>query len=303
MGKKNLILFGVLVLLLIATYIYQGPYNDWRENKEEGNILAGATVEEVDKMEIRKNATTTISLAKDEKGWKLADSKEFYVQESVNKELNDALRGLKKSEAEEISSKADRKEEFGTGDSGVRLTLYSGDEKVEELIVGDRGVSFESSYISFPGKQETYSIESGIAGLTSKEQWGDPIIFDADKESINKVRLQYPDNEFTIEKQEEGWRGTSPYEFNVSEEKMDKVLNVMTNLVASDIPEQDFEGTGLEKHLIIAEASGDKIDNTLMVGEANDDGLYYAKKAKSDNIYLITEEQRNVLKTTIEDLR
>jgi hypothetical protein len=51
------------------------------------------------------------------------------------------------------------------------------------------------------------------------------------------------------------------------------------------------------------EASGEEENNTLMVGEADQEGLYYAKKAKSDNIYLITEEQRNILKTTVEDLR
>jgi hypothetical protein len=303
MSKKNAILFGVLVLLLAAAFIYQGPYNDWRDNKGEGDILAETEVEDVDGLEMEKSATTTISLAKDEGGWKLADSKEFYVPEEVNEELNNALTALKENEAEEVSANADRKSEFNTGENGTGLVLYVGEEKAAELIVGDKGNEAGSSYVSYPEGEETYLIESAIAELVQREQWGDPNVFSSDKEDINRVRFQYPEDEFIVEKQDGEWAGVSPYAFNVAEEKMDEVLNVMAGLTAADIPEQTFEGTGLEKHLIIIEASGEEMTNTLMVGEANDEGLYYAKKGKSDNIYLITEEQRDVLKTSIEDLR
>ncbi|MFW5888683.1 MAG: DUF4340 domain-containing protein [Patescibacteria group bacterium] len=303
MSKKNSILLGVLALLLIAVYIYQGPYSDRRDNKG-GDVLASTAVEDLDGLEIEKNATTTVSLAKDEKGWKLADSKEFYIKEGVNEELNDALRNLKEGSVEEVSSSPNRRGEFGTDDSGVKLTLYSGEEKVKELIVGDSGPGIESSYISYPEEWKTYSVGSGISGLVQREQWGDPEIFNTDKEKITNIRFQYPDSEFTIEKRDEGWRAVdSPYSSNISQDKVEEVLNVMTDLIAAGIPEQTFEGTGLDKHLIIVEASGEEENNTLMVGEADEEGLYYAKKAKSDNIYLITEEQRNILKTTVEDLR
>ena len=122
--------------------------------------------------------------------------------------------------------------------------------------------------------------------------------------------MQYPDREFAIEKVKNGdkeeWQGTLPYKFKVSEEKINKILNIMTSLRATRIPEQKFEGTGLEKHLIIVEASGDDVDSVLMVGDTYKDGeeeLYYAKRGDSDNIYLITKEQRDELDKTIRDLR
>ena len=43
--------------------------------------------------------------------------------------------------------------------------------------------------------------------------------------------------------------------------------------------------------------------NTLMVGDDNGEGLYFAKRGDSDNIYLISEEQRDVLDQTIRSLR
>jgi hypothetical protein len=40
-----------------------------------------------------------------------------------------------------------------------------------------------------------------------------------------------------------------------------------------------------------------------MIGEANEDGLYYAKKAKSDNIYLVASEVKDTLEKTIAQLQ
>ncbi|MBU4026105.1 DUF4340 domain-containing protein, partial [Patescibacteria group bacterium] len=118
------------------------------------------------------------------------------------------------------------------------------------------------------------------------------------------------------EKLEYEWEGISPYEFSVDENKIDEILNIMSNLIAAKIPEQTFDGTGLEKNLIIAQATGEGIDNILMVGGALQNGstalrdyganaeeeLYYAKKGDSDNIYLITKEQRDELDKNIKDL-
>ena len=79
----------------------------------------------------------------------------------------------------------------------------------------------------------------------------------------------------------------------------------MSNLTAISIPEQTFDNTGLEKNNIIVEATGEGINNTIMVGDAEDDeeSRYYIKRGDSDNIYLITKEQRDALDNQIWDLQ
>jgi len=76
----------------------------------------------------------------------------------------------------------------------------------------------------------------------------------------------------------------------------------MSNLTAEKIPAQDFTGTGLEKNLIIVEAAGKEINNTLMIGSANDDDLYYAKTGDNDNIYLITKNEREKIYKKVADV-
>ncbi len=68
-----------------------------------------------------------------------------------------------------------------------------------------------------------------------------------------------------------------PNNFSVSTDKIDPILSIMSDLTAVKIPEQTFNNTGLEKHLIIIQATGEGIDNTLMVGTADKDNNYFAK--------------------------
>ena len=126
---------------------------------------------------------------------------------------------------------------------------------------------------------------------------------------MTKLRLQYPKQQLVIEKDNEEWKGVEPYSFKTSKEKIEKILKVMTNLQAVEIPVQSFEGTGLEKNDLIIQITGENgLDNTLMVGDeyVNEETgvkLYYAKKGDSDNIYLISEEEKDKLVTTIVGLR
>ena len=306
MSRKNLFLLGVLVVLIAAAYIYQGPYQDWKEGQGEGNnVVAGVEVEQIESITFQKaNATTTVAaLQQDDQGWKLADSKEFYIKDSSEKDLEQALQDLSENTWEVVSTNAENKEEFHTGTSSTHMEISLDGEETITLAVGKTGPDLQSSYISVPDSSRTYLVDSEISSLAQKEQWGDPVVFDTDKENITELRFQYPDNEFVVRKENGEWRGTSPYNFQVSQDKIEEVVDIMADLTAADIPAQEFEGTGLSQHLIIVEASGEEVNNTLMVGESNDQGAYYAKKGKSDNIYLITEQQRDTLKTSIEELR
>ena len=86
----------------------------------------------------------------------------------------------------------------------------------------------------------------------------------------------------------------------------------MSNLSSAEIPEQTFEGTGLENHEMIVQATGEELDHVLMIGgmkqlenedDEEEEKLYYAKKGDSDNIYLIREDQKDELQKQIWQLR
>lgn len=288
--------------MIVAAYVFEGPLKKWQTNLgKPDNFLAKINLDKIEKIEINNNGEIS-TLLKDGDRWKVDGTKDFFVSQEAKNNLENNLRELSSAGIELISTNKEKKKEFNTNENGVSVKITQDGEEID-FIIGKPGSDYQSTYISRSDLANTYSVKINLLGLAGNMDWRDKTIFSSDKEKISKVRFQHPSREFSIEKIGDNWEGTKPYKFGVSKEKIQKILNLMSNLKAVSIPEQNFAGTDLEKNLIIVQVSGDGVDNTIMIGRNNGEGLYYAKKGNSDNIYLITEEQRNELDKQIWQLR
>jgi hypothetical protein len=294
MNKKTLILGIVLIALVALAYAYQGPLKTWQNNLgKPKNILAAIKIDSVDKIEII-NQGETVTLTKQNQKWKYGGSKDFYADDSVIAKAFSELKIAAESQLELISQARERKSEFKTDSSGVEIKIYQANKVAADFIIGESLSDYASAYISLPDSAATYGVKADLSGAFNPLDWRDFTIFSSAKEKINKIRFQYPNREFTVELKDGKWSGILPDKFAVNEKKIEPVLNFMSGLKAAEIPAQVFSNTGLDKHLIIIEATGEGIDNVLMIGLASAD-LYYAKRGDSDNIYLISKAERDEL--------
>ncbi|HOZ56257.1 MAG: hypothetical protein BWY51_00081 [Parcubacteria group bacterium ADurb.Bin316] len=304
MSKKNFFLIIALVLLIGLAYIYQGPYKNWQERRAQPkNFLAGINVEKINKIEVIKDGEATILLASGSK-WKIDGTKDFYVSDSNANSLISDLKELVVAQLEVVSQNKDKKSDFGTDeDSGVVVKLEQDNNEMASFVVGKLSSDYMNTYISPINSDKTYQVKLDIYSLFSQDDWYDKTIFASDKTKINNVRFQIGGKEFTIVKQGEDWYATGTKSVKLSNDKVASVIDLMASLLASKIPEQKFDGTGLEKNQLIIQVTGDSIDNTLIIGSDNGNDLYYAKKGDSDNIYLITKTERDGLNKQLKDLQ
>ena len=304
--NKNIKLAAVLGVLILAVYVYQGPFTEWKNNhgKPQNDFLK-VDYDAIDRFEIKANDKDYAITKQDDK-WKIDGTKDFYLGDNITESIKTKISEAKDSDLELASNNKDKKDDFNINDQfGTRIKMISNNETVIEFIVG-KYTQEGSNFINFPSKpDEVYSIKTDfISVFSDPSAWYDKTVFSSEKEGINHIRFQYPGSEFVIEKNESGkWAGIKPYKFNVNEAKLEKILGIMSGLSSVKVPKQTFAGTGLEKGSIIVQATGTDIDNTIMVGDKDKEGNYYAKKGPSDNIYLITKEQRDELAKKINDFR
>lgn len=309
MNKKTLILGGLLVVLIALAYVYQGPLKKWQNNLgKPQNILAKIDITKIDKMKITSGGKTIV-LSKPSNvlaapasiKWKYNNAKDFYADPGLTSSALERLKQAASSEPGLISNSQARKSEFKTDGAGLNVKIYQAEKKVADFTIGNRA-GYSGSYISAPESPATYLVKADLRGVFEPAEWRDLTIFSTAESALNKIRFQYPNREFTVELKSDKWSGILPEKFTVNQEKIDKISRLMSDLKAREIPEQTFDNTGLDKHLIIIEASGEGVDNVLMIGE-NQNGLYYAKKGDSDNIYLIDKSARDELDKWIWQLR
>jgi hypothetical protein len=309
MSKKNLILGVALLLLVLIAYVYSGPFKEWKADLgKPANFLAKLDVSKISAIEVTGGEKTMV-VNKAGDRWRIDGTKDFYLTESTAKNLIDSLVGSAESDLVLVSENSESKEDFEISESkGRRVILRSGETVLADFFVGKNTPDFSGSYIGEPKSDNTYEVKTRLSLAFDTTEWYDKTIFRIEKDLIDKIRFQFPSREFTVEKQalESGelvWGGTLPYKFPVNAEKISEIVDSLSGLQAVYIPEQTFEGTGLEKNLMIIEVSGEGFSHVLMVGEADENNQYYAKKGDSDNIYLIAESDRNLFEKRISDLR
>lgn len=306
MSKKNLILGGILILLVALAYIYQGPFKKWQASSAKpANFLAGIDTDKISKIEIISAGKTT-AIEKSGDKWKIAGTKDFYAK---SEDLNQVLTQIKeagKAGIEVVSENKDKKAEFEADESsGTSVKLYEGEQEKASFIVGKISNDFMSNYVAKTGDDKTYLVKANLNNYFMREDWRDTLISKADKALIKKIRLQYPGREFTLEFKDDKWFIAKLKNTEAKKEKVDELLNILSDLNAAKIPEQDFKGTGLEKSSIIIQTTGEGIDNTIMIGNESgqDKGMYFAKRGNSDNIYLISKDIRDQLDKKAEDFK
>ncbi len=304
MNTKNLKLFLLLIVLAAAAYAYQGPYQDWREkSRKPKNMFSALDAEKISKISIASAGKTT-ELERLDGRLRVGGSKGFFVRQDI---ADDVLKKLKEAGTSDLSVASvnpDKKSDFQLEDPNVlRISLFEGDATTSEFLVGGAGSDFTSAYVALPDIKEIYRLNVNLRSLFDREEWRDTTIFSSDREKITKIRFQYPTREFTVEKKDGSWQGTIPKKFEVKAEKLEEILAIMSNLTSQGIPDQSFNKTGLEKSAIIVQATGEGVDNTIMIGKEDGKERYFAKRSDSDNIYLVSKEQVRSLDKRPEDLK
>lgn len=298
--NNNLILTIVLVALVVLAFAYNGPIKAWREKANQPkNFLSAVDFAKVDKIEIGKDKTILVKQGED---WKVGtDKKAANANPSAVEQMLNQLKSAQKNGLELVSANKDRKSEFQTDASGIEVSFYQGDNKTT-IIVGKMTSDYASSYLSRQDDDNTYrTAQINLWSVFMAEEWRDLAIFKGgDTAKLQKVRLQFPDKQFVLEKKGEDWfEGKT----KLSKEKVGKIITRMTELSAAKIPAQDFKPSGLDKSSLIIQVTGENIDNTLMVGKGDSQGQYYAKRGDSDMIYLISQADRDEINKKPDQLK
>jgi hypothetical protein len=301
-NKKTLFLAIALVVLIGLAFAYQGPIKQWQEKaSKQKNFLAGIDTEKIDKIIVAKNGETTLEKGSD--GWTVAGT-DFRVNKSAMEEALTKLSDAVSADLELISTNKAKKADFKTDMSGVTVKLYQAGKQITELVVGKVAGDYQSSYIARSDADSTYLLQGvNLSYVFDKDDWRDRTIFTGEAAKLTKLRIQQGKIQFTAGLAGEKWTVEDAKKTPLNKEKVDKALALMANLTATEIPAQDFKAAGLEKNQLIVEASGEGVKNTLMVGNDNGKGMYYAKKGDSDIIYLISKADRDELNKKQEQLK
>lgn len=297
-------------MLALGAYLYTGPYQNWQTKKQIAdarNWLTAVDMDLVDKIEATDKDGKIFALKKINNEWK-TEPNNWPTEKIITNSLDEKLEKLIKDELEVVSYNKDNKEKFDLGKNSLRVKLWQGEKEAGNFIIGKIASDYASTYIGRDNDDRTYRAHDTFVRAFDAESWRDNTILDLTAGDIDAVSWQYPAQiiEITNKPDKRGetyWHASSTLAI-LNKEKVEAFLNGITKLEASDIPEQNIAGTGLDKPTMQLRLAGQGIEETLLVGNKDSKtSEYFVQKKSTSQIFLITEEKKKELEKQLKDFR
>lgn len=296
------ILGGIFIILVTIVFLLKGNFG-FLGSKPTRQFIPNLNIEAITKIEL-KEANQTYILEKRNNQWVVSSKDDVKAnQEAVLRVLNKT----KELTKDEVASKnPEKKAIFQVDQSGLKVKFYKGETEVANFYVGKVGPDFSSTYIRKEGEDIVYLFKENIIRIFNQSDWRDLTILSFDKTKVKSLTLVKNEKPFVVEKVEDKWKLTSPLNVEVNQDKLNFVLNDLSNLKGKDIITDKKENElGFEKPALkITISFKEEGEQTILIGgkTSNEgDADYYAKKAGSETIFTLSKFTVESFPAKIED--
>lgn len=255
--------------------------------------------------------------------WYLTKPYEAKADEFSAKQLAEKLAGLKADGFAQEPAPAGSN--YGFDKPVVKATVTTKDNKQYVITIGATtqgpppsaapgapppSGSGEVVYAQLEGRPEVLLLPSTQANELKKTdmELRDKRILELDKANVTELRVERKDGlSFTVRRLADGWQLSAPTAGRAKSTKVDDILWDLSELEAREFlgQQQDLKpyGLALPDTIITATLRGQKDPLKVYVGYKKDEGLYWAKTAASDQVYLVGEMLLLDLPKKVEEIK
>lgn len=308
--QKTAALLIVAALLGGAAWYYTGPYqksvaHEQSARTNEG-ILEGFNAERLTKVVVVTADGETHTLVKNNAMW-YAQPGMWPTETIITGALEEKLGEMAKKPLTVASVNPKYKSQFEVdAANGMQVTLFEGDTRAAEFIVGKVSSDYSGTYISREGDDKTYITPVTLVRAFDVESWRDRTVTNINDKAIDTVVLDYAGQQpvtLTTKEDTSGeiyWRMSAPGKLRLNAGKVAEWLPKLAKLEARDIPPQDVE---LVRQLTLT-IKGQGIDEQLVIGQKDPEtGWWYIKQESTGRVFLITDEDKRELFKQVKDLQ
>lgn len=222
-NKTLLIILAGLVVVFVLARIIRAP-------RLESNLpqsLVSADTSKIDRLVITPKSGNgeSYTFSRTTGGWSVQRAADAPAGFTANvAAVQSALGYLVKMVPERvITRKSEKYAQFGVGDSTTRVQAFVGDDEVAELNIGRTDFSMPSGDMQNPfggggmmraktfvrtgDDEHVYAVEGFLESAFNKtfDEWRDKTLLRLKSGDVMRVRFDYPDSAFVLEKKDNTW--------------------------------------------------------------------------------------------------
>lgn len=204
MKRSTLVLFGILLLLILAAVLVLQQPGETSTTGADGDALVTYDSAAVDKLEVTTPARS-VTLQKEGTTWFItsplrAKADEQAVLTAIGKGRSIVVRGI-------VSTNPQKQSMFQVDSAGTLVRVFAGGAERAAFRIGKPGATYTETYVRREGSDEVCLADGMLTYLFAREvrDWRDKTIFKAPMESITAVQFRYGDTTFVLARQDSLW--------------------------------------------------------------------------------------------------
>ena len=246
--KTTLILLVVFILLLAGVILIENKSEKAKEIKEKAEKLTDFQASEVEKISLKNEDQTTITLVKDEKGnWQIVEP---IKAEADNYEANSLVENFASLRIEHtVEKEASDLKNYEIPKKEVALWIKGKNEPVRILLGLENPLDHtiyakradQPAVVLLPSYLK-YSLDKKLFDLRNKE------IFKFETKEVKTVEVKTREGSWKAVKEGENWKLTSPVEALASKYQVDSLVDNLSRLRAKDFVAEEKKPEDLKNY-------------------------------------------------------
>ncbi len=306
MKAKQLVVLLSILGLLILLAIWQKReiiFKSRPQTEQSALLFPDFKPRQASRIQLTSPDRETVLVKQDDR-WLVATASNIPAATEYIAQLLDQTGQIKKGDL--VSRQPEKFGIFEVDKSGLTVKITDEGEKlIAHFYLGKQGPDFNSRYFRKEGSNDVFLINRSLRTTFDREDWREKRVFDFDAQAALKLNLEYDKQQFSLIKDETGWRLTQP-EATAQQKVVAALLDNIGRLWRLDyLSAPEPAQYGLDKpwfKLRLGLADGNSY--ALLVGNKNTDGsAYYAKREAEAYIFTLPTHQVDGLKKKLADLK
>ena len=307
-SKKSIILLCVLALCVGGYLLINHTTSQQTEAATENKETVALTTHSVEELAALSWTADegTLRFTKTEAGWRYDRDSAFPANATTLDDLADRLTALTASGTVENASDLSI---YGLSEPAFTVTGEWSDGTSTTYALGDATAFADGYYVSVSGEEKIYILSTSLKtsfnktlnALAVKETI--PTVENVTRVTTGQVEAQYEEASRAINTDQHWYTPDGTPLKGASVESLISDIQSLDweELVTGSATEEELSAYGLaDEAITLALYDGDTAGRTLLIGNTNEDGDYYAKLPDSKMVYTIASSDLSSLMATTE---
>jgi Domain of unknown function (DUF4340) len=298
-----------LVLLVVAAavggYLYYDSKREPGDGKKQEKVFAGVLSDKIERVTVKSATGDQTTVEKQGTAWQVTQPAAAAADEAEISGITSNLASLEVQRV--VDEQATDLKQYGLDPARIEVTFkFAG--KDQKLLIGQKTPTGSDIYAKVPDKPRVFLVASYLESTFNKGSFDlrDKTILKIDREKVDRMEIETPDQILKLAKQGGDWRLSSPVDARADFGAVEGIIGrlnttPMKAITAADPP--DLKEYGLDKPEATVRVTSGSAQAGLAIGKSAGEGVVYAKDLSRPLVFTVESALFDELKKPADDFR